>query len=150
MKAYLIAVLSILVLLPFHSQATEGLINKPSKHSVTVTLDRLENILKKKGITIVTRWSHDAGANKAGIVLRPTELLIFGNPKMGSHLMTGNQTTGLDLPMKALAWQDANGKVWLSYNDPEYVVKRHGVDDRQDVVNKMAAALDKMTTAATQ
>jgi uncharacterized protein (DUF302 family) len=127
-----------------------GLINKKSHHSVKVTLDRLENLLKKKGITIVTRWSHDAGAKKVGIPLRPTELLIFGNPKLGSHMFTSNQLSGIDLPLKALAWQDENGQVWLTYNDPQYVADRHGIKDRAEIVKKMTGALNGLTNAATK
>ena len=129
--------------------ADDGMITKSSKFSVKVTLDRLENVLKKKGITIVTRWSHDAGASKANIPLRPTELLLFGNPKLGSHMFTSNQTAGIDLPMKALAWQDDKGRVWLTYNDPAYIAKRHKIDNRPKIVKKMTGALNKLTNVAT-
>ena len=127
-----------------------GLINIKSNHSVKVTLDRLENVLKKKGITIVTRWSHDAGGKKAGIPLRPTELLLFGNPKLGTHMFTSNQTAGIDLPMKALAWEDEKGQVWLTYNDPQYIADRHGIKDRAEIVKKMTGALKKLTNVATK
>lgn len=131
------------------AHAGDGLISKSSKYSVKETIDRLEGALTKKGITVVTRWSHDAGAAKAGITLRPTELLIFGNPKLGSHFFTSNQTAGIDLPMKALAWEDADGKVWLTYNDPQYIADRHRIADRTPVVAKMTNALNKMTDIAT-
>lgn len=127
----------------------EGLITKKSHHSVPVTIDRLEGILKEKGITIVVRWSHDAGAKKVGLSLRPTELLIFGNPKLGTPMMTSNQTAGIDLPLKALAWEDENGQVWLSYNDPKYLAHRHDIENRDEVVKKMTGALNKFTDAAT-
>ena len=126
-----------------------GLITKSSKFSVKETLDRLEKVLKKKGITIVTRWSHSDGANKNNIPLRPTELLLFGNPKLGSHMFTSNQTAGIDLPMKALAWQDAKGQVWLTYNDPAYIAKRHHISNRPEIVKKMTGALNKLTGIAT-
>ncbi len=126
-----------------------GMISKKSHYSVKTTLDRLENALRKKGITIVTRWSHDAGAKRVGIKLRPTELLIFGNPKLGSHFFTSQQTAGIDLPMKALAWKDANGQVWLTYNDPAYIAKRHGIRDRPEIVAKMTGALNKLSNIAT-
>jgi uncharacterized protein (DUF302 family) len=129
--------------------AGNGLVSIKSHHSVKVTLDRLEAALRVKGITIVTRWSHDAGASKAGIALRPTELLIFGNPKLGSHMFTSEQTAGIDLPMKALAWQDEKGQVWLSYNDPQYIADRHGIQDRPEIVKKMSGALGKLTAKAT-
>lgn len=131
------------------SSVGNGMISKKSHYDVKTTLDRLENILKKKGITIVTRWSHDDGAARAGIPLRPTELLIFGNPKLGSHFFTSNQTSGIDLPMKALAWQDDKGIVWLTYNDPAYIANRHGIKDRPKIVKKMTGALDKLTNKAT-
>jgi len=147
---HLLVLLSLIALVPTMSVAGDkGLINKKSQHSVKVTLDRLENVLRKKGITIVTRWSHHAGAKKAGIELRPTELLIFGNPKMGSHFFTSNQTAGIDLPMKALAWKDEKGQVWLTYNDPAYIANRHGINDREKIKNKMTGALNNLTNAAT-
>jgi len=146
----LILLFSLIALVPVMTQAADdGMISKKSKFSVKVTLDRLENVLRKKGITIVTRWSHDAGAKKAGIDLRPTELLIFGNPKMGSHFFTSNQTAGIDLPMKALAWKDEKGQVWLTYNDPVYIANRHSINDRPAIVKKMTGALNNLTNAAT-
>lgn len=127
----------------------DGLITIKSKFSVHETLDRLEKVLKKKGITIVTRWSHSDGANKNDIHLRPTELLLFGNPKLGSHMFTSNQTAGIDLPMKALAWEDAKGNIWLTYNDPAYIAARHNITDRPQIVKKMTGALKKLTGIAT-
>ena len=149
MKRLLILV-SLIALIPTMSFAADkGMISKKSHYSVKVTLDKLENVLRKKGITIVTRWSHDAGAKKAGIPLRPTELLIFGNPKLGSHFFTSNQTAGVDLPMKALAWKDKKGQVWLTYNDPTYIANRHSIGDRPKIVKKMTGALNKLTNVAT-
>lgn len=146
----LFILLSLITLIPAISVAGDnGMINKKSQYSVKVTLDRLENVLRKKGITIVTRWSHHAGAKKAGIPLRPTELLLFGNPKLGSHFFTSNQTAGIDLPMKALTWKDKNGQVWLTYNDPAYIANRHGINDRAKIVKKMTGALNKLTNVAT-
>ena len=146
----LLILASLIVLIPTMSFAAEnGMISKKSKFSVKVTLDRLEDVVKKKGFKIATRWSHDKGAKGAGIPLRPTELLIFGNPKVGSHFFTSNQTAGSDLPMKALAWKDKNGQVWLTYNDPAYIAKRHGIDDRAKIKNKMTGALNKFTNIAT-
>jgi uncharacterized protein (DUF302 family) len=146
----LLVLISLIALIPAISMAGDkGMISKKSNFSVKVTLDRLENVLRKKGITVVTRWSHYAGAKKAGIALRPTELLIFGNPKMGSHFFTSNQTAGIDLPMKALAWKDKKGQVWLTYNDPIYIANRHGINDRPAIVKKMTGALNKLTNVAT-
>jgi len=125
-----------------------GLIKKKSVHSVKVTLDRLENILKKKGIGIAVRWNHAAKAKGAGISMRDTEILIFGNPKMGSPLKLSNQEIGIDLPMKALSYKDAKGQVWLVYNDPVYLKKRHGISDKDPVFAKMTGALNKLTSKA--
>jgi len=145
----ILVLLTLIVLSPTMSVAADkGLVNKKSQFGVKVTLDRLEKILRKKGITIVTRWSHDAGAKKAGITLRPTELLIFGNPKMGSHFFTSKQTAGIDLPMKALAWKDDKGQVWLTYNDPDYIANRHDINDRAKIVKKMTGALNNLTNFA--
>ena len=146
----LLVILSLVALIPAVSIASEnGMINKKSQFSVKETLDRLENVLRKKGITIVTRWSHHRGAKKVGISLRPTELLIFGNPKMGSHFFTSQQTAGIDLPMKALAWKDKEGQVWLTYNDPAYIANRHAISDRPKIKKKMTGALNKLTNVAT-
>ena len=126
----------------------DGMISKKSPHSVKVTLDRLENVLKKKGITVALRWSHSERGKSVGIPLRNTELLIFGNPKLGTHFFTSNQTAGIDLPLKALAWEDEKGQVWLTYNDPSYVAGRHSINNRSEIVKKMTGALKKMTDAA--
>ena len=127
----------------------DGMITKKSHYSVSVTLDRLEAALKKKGIGVAMRWSHDAKAKGVGIPLRPTELLVFGNPKLGSHMFTSNQTAGIDLPLKALAWQDAKGDVYLTYNDPAYIAKRHHINDRAEILKKMSGALNKLSNIAT-
>ena len=129
---------------------SDGMITIKSANSVKVTLDKLEAVLKKKGITIAVRWSHSDNGNKVGIPLRPTELLIFGNPKLGTNMFTSNQTSGIDLPMKALAWEDEKGQVWLTYNDPAYIAKRHNIKDRAKIVAKMTGALGKLTGVATK
>ena len=100
-----ILLLSVLVLLisPVHADDDNGLVTKKSKHGVSETLDRLSNVLKKKGIKVFARVSHDKNAEGVDLKLRPTELLIFGNPKLGTHFFTSNQTADIDLPMKALA-----------------------------------------------
>lgn len=145
----LLSVLLLCAMSSFAVAADEnGLISKPSTHSVKVTLDRLEALLKKKGITVVARWSHDAGAKKVDMKLRPTELLIFGNPKLGTPLMQSDQRMGIELPMKALAWEDKKGQVWLSYNDPAHMSGRFGVKDCPAVIKKMSGALGKLTSKA--
>jgi uncharacterized protein (DUF302 family) len=103
-----------------------GLIGVASAHSVKDSLDRLEASLKSAGIAVFARIDHAAGAKSVGMDLRPTEVLIFGNPKVGTPLMQASQTIGLDLPLKVLAWQDAAGKVWLTYTDMAWLARRHG------------------------
>lgn len=105
----------------------EGLISKPSKYSVPETLHRLETILTAKGIKVFARIDHSGEAEKAGLKMPPTQLLIFGNPKGGTPVMLAAPTAAIDLPLKALAWQDASGQVWLSYNDPAYIQRRYGL-----------------------
>ncbi|NOY66258.1 MAG: DUF302 domain-containing protein [Gammaproteobacteria bacterium] len=147
-KLFLILILAAFT--PLVVQAdNNGLISKKSKYSVSETIDKLENILKKKGITVALRWSHSDKANGVGIKLRPTELLIFGNPELGSHMFTSNQTAGIDLPLKALAWEDEKGQVWLTYNDPAYLGRRHGIKDRAKIIKKMTGALNKFSDVAT-
>ena len=144
-----IAILCILSGVAVYANADEGLISKKSNYSVKETLDRLAAALEKKGIKVVARINHGANAKKVDMNLRATELLIFGNPKLGTPLLNSNQTVGIDLPMKALAWEDEKGQVWLTYNDPAYITSRHGISDKDEVKNKMAGALDKLTSAAT-
>jgi len=104
-----------------------GIIDKPSKYSVKETLDRLEAVLKSKGITIFARIDQKAAAKKGGLIMRPTELLIFGDPIAGTPLMNSYPSLAMDLPLKALAWENKDGKVILSYNSPDYLMNRHGL-----------------------
>ena len=108
--------------------AADGLITIPSSNNVEATLDRLESEVKARGVAVFARIDHAAGAAQAGLALRPTEVLIFGNATAGTPLMQTAQTIGIDLPLKALAWEDASGRVWLSYNDPGWLAQRHGLD----------------------
>lgn len=128
--------------------ADAGTISKKSTHSVAATIDKLEGILKEKGLTIFARIDHAAGAKKAGLELRPTELLVFGNPKLGTPLMKASQTTALDLPQKALAYQAESGDVFLVYNDPAYLSSRHKIEGADPVLTKITGALDAFTSAA--
>jgi len=116
------------VLLAVASSAwgADGLVAVKSPHGPKDTMDRLEALLKQKGLTIFARIDHAAGAARVGQTLRPTEVLIFGNPQSGTPFMQCAQTVGIDLPLKALVWQDASGQVWLGYNDPSFLAKRHG------------------------
>jgi uncharacterized protein (DUF302 family) len=106
---------------------TNGIINKPSKHSVDETLGKLQAILQVKGIAVFALIDHSGEAEKVGMKMRPTKLLIFGNPKGGTPLMIAAPSIAIDLPLKILVWQDDQGKVWVSYNSPEYLAERHGL-----------------------
>lgn len=125
-----------------------GLVTKKSANSVKETIDILEAALKKKGIRVFARVDHQANGVTVDLSLRPTTLLIFGNPKLGTPLMKSNQMIGLDLPMKALAWRDENGQVWISYNDPAYLASRHGIKDKDNIIKKMTGALGKLSGKA--
>ncbi len=127
----------------------DGLVTVPSKYSVKDTVDRLEVDLKAKGVTVFARIDHAAGAASVAMPLRPTELLIFGSPKGGTPLMQSNQTIGIDLPLKILGWQDAGGKVWLAYNDPGWLARRHRLDPGTNAgVNALATVLANLANAA--
>lgn len=130
--------------------ASNGLIKIKSTSSVAETINRLENVLKKKGMTIFKRVNHTAGAKKVNLQLRPTELLIFGNPKVGTPLMLCSQTAAIDLPQKALAYEDEKGQVWLTYNDPAYIAKRHNIKDCEKPLEKVSKALANFAKAATK
>jgi uncharacterized protein (DUF302 family) len=114
------------------------------------TMNRLEAAVKAKGLAVFARIDHAAGAAAVGLTLRPTEVLIFGNAKGGTPLMQSVQTIGIDLPLKALVWQDSSDVIWLSYNEPAWLAQRHGLSDATDaVVGNLTAALDAMAKAAT-
>jgi uncharacterized protein (DUF302 family) len=123
------------------SPVVEGLATVPSAFGPKETMDRLANEIQAKGLTIFARIDHSAGAMDVGLTLRPTELIIFGNARGGTPLIQSVQTVGIDLPLKALVWEDVAGKTWISYNEPGWVAQRHGLTDAQPVVNKMADLL---------
>ena len=126
-----------------------GLITIRSQSSVKATIDRLEASLGESGVSIFARIDHAAGAASAGLSLRPTEVLIFGNPKAGTPLMQAKQTVGIDLPLKVLAWEDASGNVWVTYNDPAWLAVRHGLGgDTAEAVSGLARALAKFAETA--
>lgn len=128
--------------------AADGVITKPSSNSVPATLDRLEALVKEKGFTVFARIDHAAGAKRVGEKLRPTELLVFGNPKVGTALLLKGQGVALDLPIRVAVWEDANGMVWMAYNDPAWLVQRYEISDADPVVAKMTNALANFTDAA--
>jgi len=105
-----------------------GITRITSQHSVTTTLERLESLLKEKGVMIFARIDFSGDAARAGLTMRPEQMLIFGNPKAGTPLMQSVAAAGLDLPLKALVWQDANGQTQVAYNDAQYIIRRHGLD----------------------
>jgi uncharacterized protein (DUF302 family) len=128
--------------------AADGLITIRSSHGPKETMDRLEADLKGKGLTVFAHVDHAAGATAVGLSLDPTDLLIFGNAKGGTPLMQAVQTIGIDLPLKVLVWQDAAGLTWLSYNDPHWLAKRHGIDGAAaTAVNGLAGALSALARA---
>lgn len=108
------------------STADRGIVNKPSAHPVDQTVEKLKAILQAKGVTLFALIDHSGEAEKVGMKMKPTKLLIFGSPKAGTPLMLSAPSTAMDLPLKILVWEDGQGKVWISYNSPEYLQKRHG------------------------
>lgn len=112
-------------LVPFAAVAADGLVAVKSPHSPKATMDRLEEVVKARGLNVFARIDHAAGAARIGRTLRPTELLVFGNPQGGTPFMECAQSVGIDLPLKALVWQDAGGQVWLGWNDAAWIARRH-------------------------
>ena len=127
----------------------EGLTTIPSAFSPKETMNRLENEIRTSGMTVFARIDHAAGAREVGLELRPTELIIFGNARGGTPLMQSAQTGGIDLPLKALVWEDAQGKTWLSYNEASWVTQRHGVQHAEPMTKNMAAFLTMISAKAT-
>jgi uncharacterized protein (DUF302 family) len=130
--------------------ADDRLVAKKSPHSVAVTLDRLSDALKTRSIGIAARVDHAAAAQKIGQALKPTQLLVFGNPKLGTPLMQSNRRIGLDLPMKVLAWEDDDGQVWLAYVKPDVLKSEYSVSRHDDVFKQMTRALDELTNEASK
>lgn len=121
-----------------------GIVTRPGRHSVDGTVKKLEEILEAKGVKLFALIDHSGEAEKAGLRMRPTKLLIFGNPKAGTPLMLAAPSAALDLPLKILVWEDAEARVWISYNSPAYLQTRHGLPaelmSNIAVVEKLAAA----------
>ena len=113
-------------------------------------MNRLEAEIRTHGMKVFERIDHAAGAAEAGLELRPTELIIFGNARGGTPLMQSVQTVGIDLPLKALVWEDASGTTWLSYNEPSWIARRHGVANAEPVVSKMSGAVSAMARKITE
>lgn len=131
------------------AQAQQGLTVVPSPHDVATTMDKLEAVVTEKGMTVMARVDHGANAAKAQMELRPTQLLIFGNPKVGTPLMLCSQSIAVDLPQKMLVWQAEDGKVYLGYNDPAHLKERHATEGCDQVFEKVSGALGNFAKAAT-
>lgn len=147
----LTVVLGILAAALFSSNvlAQDGLVSVKSANDVNTTADRLEAVLSEKGMKVFARIDHAAGAQSIGDTLAPMELVIFGNPKVGTGLMKCAGSMGIDLPMKALIWQDGEGATWFGYNDMSYLATRHGATDCGPLVEKVSGALAAFAKAAT-
>ena len=133
--------------MPPEGQPAKGIVSVPSKYTVPETLQRLESVVTSHGLTIFARIDFSGDAAKVGLQMRPTQLLIFGNPKAGTPLMIASPSIAIDLPLKALAWQDATGRVWLSYNTPEYLKERYELPDK---LLKNISAIDGLIEKAVE
>jgi uncharacterized protein (DUF302 family) len=130
------------------AQAQDSLIVKESPHSVSETLDRLAAAAEEKGLKVFSRIDHAAGAESAGLELRPTQLLVIGNPNVGTPLMQADQRLALSVPLRIAAWQDENDTVWVGYWSPEVFAVQYGISEQSERLKKMAGALDGLTAAA--
>src|SRR5205809_2940508 len=128
----------------------EDLTSIQSQFNPKETMDRLEAEIQAKGMKVFARIDHAADAAGVGLTLRPTELIIFGNARGGTPLMQSVQTVGIDLPLKALVWEDTAGKTWLSYNEPSWIARRHGVANADAIVSNMTDLLSAMSRKATE
>lgn len=129
--------------------AADGLVVTKSAHDVQTTVDKLVTTLESKGMTVFGKVDHAANAEKADMSIRPTQVVIFGNPKVGTPLMKCSQSIAIDLPQKILVWEDENNVVWLGYNDPEYLKARHATTGCDEVFAKVSGALGNFAKAAT-
>lgn len=147
MKALLLGLVS---LFSVHvAVAQDGVNSVESPFDVATTMDKLVAVLESKGMTIMARVNHAANAEKNGLSLRPTELLIFGNPKIGTPLMNCAQSVAIDLPQKMLAWQDEAGTTYLGWNDPGYLQNRHAIEGCDEILQTVTGALANFAKAAT-
>lgn len=147
MKLFSLIIASLLVTFSSLALAVDGLVTIKSPYSVAATMDRFEALVKQRGLTVFARIDHAAGAAKIGKTLRPTQLIIFGNPQGGTPFMECAQTVGIDLPLKVLVWEDASSQVWLGYNAPAYLARRHGVE-QCPVVENLHKALAGLAESA--
>lgn len=143
-------VLTLTVFMAGAAAAQDGLISVKSSYDVVATANRLESALDARGITRFARIDHAAGAQTIDQTLRPTLLILFGSPAMGTPLIQRSRSIAIDLPLKALIWEDSAGQAWLSYNAPEELARRHGITEMAEVVQIMQQALSDLAMAATQ
>lgn len=139
---------AVIILLSASQSYAKELVTKQSPHTVGITMDKLAAAVAGAGAKVFARVDHAAGASSIGMDLRPTQLLIFGNPKLGTPAMQAGQTSGLDLPLRVVIYRDANGKVFLAYHPPSKLSQDHGIPANAEVLKKMAGALDKLTNKA--
>jgi uncharacterized protein (DUF302 family) len=146
MKTLAATLVAVSMMLGMAANAADGLIAVRSPHSPADTASRLDAALKQRKLTVFARVDHAAGATSVGATLRPTEVFIFGNPQGGTPFMTCQQSVGIDLPLKALVWQDASGQTWIGYNDPAWIGARHGAKDCPVIAN-LTKALSGLAAA---
>ena len=148
MKRFLVATVGVILMASSGTAANEGLVTKASKYTVADTVNRLETVLKSSGMTVFARIDHGAEAEKVGLAMRLAHVIVFGNPKGGTPLMVASPTVAIDLPLKALVWEDAGGRVWLSYNTAAYLKSRHNISGKDEAIAALDRALDTLTTKA--
>jgi uncharacterized protein (DUF302 family) len=128
-----------------HTVASKGIINIASPRDAVATAKRLEEVLRTNGMNVIARVKHAEAAAGGGMELRPTELLIFGNPQAGTPFMQRNQCAATDFPQKALVWEDETGEVWIGFNDPGYLTDRHGIEEMDQSIDKMRETLEQFS-----
>jgi len=148
MVKWLVLIAAIVAIPSLAWAGDDRMVAKKSTHSVAATLDRLSDVLKARGTGIAARIDHAAAAEKVGQTLKPTQLLMFGNPKLGTPLMQSNRKIGIELPMKVLAWEDDSGQVWLAYVKPEVLKSEYSIDGHDDIFREMNQALERFTDEA--
>lgn len=146
----IISLLALSLFASGYANATESLISIESHHSAKQTADKFASIVEKKGLTLFARIDHQKNAAGADLKLRETEVIIFGNPKVGTPVMQCSQQAAIDFPQKVLVWTDADNKTWLSYNNPEYIKERHNIKGCDKILTKISGVLSALTNAASK
>ena len=146
----IISLLALSIFASSYANAADSLISVESHHSAKQTADKFASIVEKKGLTLFARIDHQKNAAGANLALRETEVIIFGNPKVGTPVMQCSQQAAIDFPQKVLVWTDAENKTWLSYNNPEYIKERHNIKGCDKILTKIAGVLSALTNAASK